>query len=180
MKLFRKCFALLLALCLLVNVGITLGNETKEAQATTTGPYLDSFMAHYFYDLQENYPRNKHGTCGYVAIGMVLSYYDNYLNANIVPEKYEAHTAISDGDFVNTGKSPGLRRAIDGGENCQVRVADDVRYTILDMTSEENYYRSMLETVSNNVDNDDLLQAKLFEISQNNDIFSSFWWNIYC
>ena len=36
------------------------------------------YSAHYFFNLSENFGNNKKGSCGYVAIGMLLSYYDSF------------------------------------------------------------------------------------------------------
>lgn len=49
------------------------------------------------------------GSCGYVGIDMLLSYYDTYLNDNIVPERYDQ---ISEGNCYNMlcrRNSPGSR-----------------------------------------------------------------------
>ena len=45
----------------------------------------------YFYNLVENIGNNDEtrATCGYVALAMLLGYYDCYLSETIVPEKYE-------------------------------------------------------------------------------------------
>ena len=46
-------------------------------------------MVEYFEGLQENYPLNLLGSCTYVALTMLLTYYDTYLNDNIIPEVYD-------------------------------------------------------------------------------------------
>lgn len=121
-EIIKKCLAILLALCLLVNVGVILCKDKNNAQASNSGPYLDSFLAYYFYNLESNYSKNKAGTCGYVATSMMLSYYDNYLNANIIPNNYEARF---EGQFSNNspnftigGYSPGVKWGLDySGDN---------------------------------------------------------------
>ena len=44
----------------------------------------DKFASYYFCDLKNYFGYNTHGSCGYVAVAMLLSYYDTYLNDNIV------------------------------------------------------------------------------------------------
>ena len=38
----------------------------------------DKFASYYFLNLQNNFGYNTHGSCGYVAVAMLLSYYDTY------------------------------------------------------------------------------------------------------
>ena len=62
------------------------------AQDGTYSSYIyqyDSFMESYFDNLTTNHGHNTIGSCGYVAIDMLLCYYDTYLNDNIVPEQYD-------------------------------------------------------------------------------------------
>ena len=48
-----------------------------------------SFQESYFDNLTINHGMNFLGSCGYVGIDMLLSYYDTYLSDNIVPEQYD-------------------------------------------------------------------------------------------
>ena len=45
----------------------------------------------YFVDLDSNFGNNSEtqATCGYVALAMLFTYYDTYLNDSIVPESYD-------------------------------------------------------------------------------------------
>lgn len=36
-------------------------------------------------------PNNSAGSCGYVAVASALSYYDNFYNDDIIPEKYNLY-----------------------------------------------------------------------------------------
>ena len=60
--------------------------------------YYDHFMESYFDNLTMNHGYNIIGSCGYVGIDMLLSYYDTYLSDNIVPEQYDK---ISEGNCYN-------------------------------------------------------------------------------
>lgn len=43
----------------------------------------------YFKNLSKYSPFNKYGTCGFVSLIQVLSYYDNFYDDNIIEEKYD-------------------------------------------------------------------------------------------
>ena len=47
------------------------------------------FMIHYFKNLRVNFGDNLRGSCGYVALAMILSYFDTVLNDKIIPENYD-------------------------------------------------------------------------------------------
>ena len=40
----------------------------------------ESFLQAYYENLKYNFGMNYQGSCGYVALGMKLSYYDTFLN----------------------------------------------------------------------------------------------------
>ena len=46
------------------------------------------FVINYFNNLDLNMPTNNVGNCGYVALTMLLSYYDTYWNGDIIPDIY--------------------------------------------------------------------------------------------
>lgn len=71
-------------------------------------PCLDGFYAPvYFSNLRSNFGTNRFGTCAFVAMGMLLSFYDAYWDDSIVPSTYEVY-AISSGDPINGSiDSPG-------------------------------------------------------------------------
>lgn len=55
----------------------------------------DFSMQTYFANLEKYLPSNPVGSCGYVAIASALSYYDNFYNDDIIPEKYEFYDNTS-------------------------------------------------------------------------------------
>lgn len=63
-------------------------------------------MIDYFSNLRQNFGYNQMGSCTYVALGMLLTYYDTFTNDNIVPEAYDV---ISSGDTAQAviSNSPG-------------------------------------------------------------------------
>lgn len=49
-----------------------------------------TMLYNYYYNLRENIGNNSvGGACGYVAIGMLLSFYDTYHNDDFIPETYD-------------------------------------------------------------------------------------------
>ena len=68
-----------------------LMTELKYHQGRT---YVDNFANYYFSNLRSNYSLNAHGTCSFVSIGMLLSYYDTYLDDNFIPNAFEQNTFI--------------------------------------------------------------------------------------
>ena len=65
-----------------VDEGDLNSSSAIAANTANTPSSYDSYMEAYFRGLKRNFGYNKIGTCGYVAIGMLLSYYDSYLNDN--------------------------------------------------------------------------------------------------
>lgn len=55
--------------------------------------FLDNHYASFYFDgLNKNFGNNTYGTCNYVAIGMILSFYDTYWDEGFIPEKYDVKT----------------------------------------------------------------------------------------
>lgn len=82
----------------------------------TMSTTYDSFMQAYFRGLgyTENIGENRFGSCTYVALGMVLSYYDSYLNDSIVPEKYDIMATATNVLYMDQN-SPGVLNDSVGG-----------------------------------------------------------------
>ena len=49
----------------------------------------DYYANYYFKNLKENFGNNVYGTCTYVAMGMLLSFYDSYWDDAFIPEVYD-------------------------------------------------------------------------------------------
>ena len=79
-----------------------------------TGIYQDDeFVSYYFYNLRDNFGYNTHGSCGYVAAAMMLSYYDTLLNDNIIDGRYDVMGTLASLDLEYTHSSPGIVRETD-------------------------------------------------------------------
>lgn len=49
----------------------------------------------YFSNLKENIGNNSHGSCSYVALAMLISFYDSYWNDLFIPEEYDVEPISS-------------------------------------------------------------------------------------
>lgn len=156
MKVRKKILSIILAVCILVGIGVVSSNIDKKAEASSSGPYIDSYMTQYFYDLRNNFSLNKK-TCSYVSMGMFLSYYDNCVNANIIPEQYENTVSSNVSDFTANHNSPGVRREI--GISDPNKTPDNIA---VDLSTYVAFYEDMFSQENLNVS----FQAKLFSISQ--------------
>lgn len=70
----------------------------------------NSFKHYYFYYLLNNFGNNDVGSCGYVAMAMLLTYFDTYWDDNIVPSSYEVPGYMSSLDVSTCNSSPGTTR----------------------------------------------------------------------
>ena len=65
-------------------------------------------MANYFSNLYVNSPKNKKGSCSFVSLAQVLSYYDTFYNDNIILEQYDKCDSLTSLNV--NASSPGTRR----------------------------------------------------------------------
>lgn len=78
-----------------------------------------SHLVSYYDNLTYNFGMNYKGSCGYVAIGMLLSYYDTFLNDSIIPEQYDLVSNGYDGNMITRRNSPGVLKDIIARPNTQ-------------------------------------------------------------
>lgn len=65
----------------------------KEAEGAENDVFLSSYYStQYFSHLTSNFGNNTHGTCSYVAAGMLLSFYDTYWNDSIIDDCYDVNS----------------------------------------------------------------------------------------
>lgn len=79
-------------------------NTSTEISSTEPNTFLQA----YFYGLHKNMGENYKGSCGYVALGMLLSYYDTYLDDGIIAEQYDVASIGTEYDMVTRHNSPGI------------------------------------------------------------------------
>lgn len=82
----------------------------NEVASYSTTTYYDSFLQAYFDNLTYNFGKNYKGSCSYVALAMLLSYYDTYLNDEIIPEEYDIPLISTDYNMIAKRNSPGVLR----------------------------------------------------------------------
>ncbi|MCR5333236.1 MAG: C10 family peptidase [Bacilli bacterium] len=69
------------------------------------------FSTHYFYKLDTNIGKNAKGSCGYVAVGMLLSYWDTYWDDSIIEERFDKVESTNDNSSIidlEQTDSPGI------------------------------------------------------------------------
>ncbi|MBQ7914698.1 MAG: hypothetical protein IJZ28_03915 [Clostridia bacterium] len=114
----------------------------------------DSFLVSYFDNLTQNFGYNYKGTCGYVAIGMLLSYYDTFYDDNIIPEQYDVVSLGTGTNMITRRNSPGVVR------DYIVSPYDSTDITYgFDLTAEE--YFAEMQDIS-----DTSLHAKLITLGE--------------
>lgn len=98
---------------------------------------------------------NYQGSCGYVAIGMLLSYYDTFLNDDIIPEQYDITSNGDNGNVNQRHNSPGVQRDIIVNPN-------SLTNTSYGASMSANDYYNYMSSISNQS-----LHAKLLTIGAN-------------
>ena len=77
----------------------------------TRNVYLKQYFApYYFNNLTQNYGQNAHGSCGYVATEMLLSFWDTYWDDGVINENYECHSTLPVNHTILDVESPGCIR----------------------------------------------------------------------
>lgn len=58
--------------------------------------YVDyTYASYYFNNLRENFGNNVFGSCGYVSIGMLLSFYDSYWDDSFISNTYDINSTFT-------------------------------------------------------------------------------------
>ena len=102
----------------------------------------DSCLQHYFTKLNDNIPKNLQGSCGYVAMSMLLGYYDMYWNDDFVAQEYE--TTVPYKTDLNNLDAPALKTENEDWNRYYNDYLRDVGYISMDDFVLE-YYSSFVE-----------------------------------
>ena len=125
------------------------GNQSMMSYfaANKREPVKDSFASVYFSHLNENIPYNVKGTCSFVALSMLLSYYDNYIHSYIVWGDMKAQTVVNieDETISRDFQSPGvtyapLNEIKNLSNSAYISYVEDHAYDYLDMLLMKNSY----------------------------------------
>lgn len=68
---------------------VALTDLLADSQTPVTSRTLETV---YFSNLRENFPFNSHGTCGFTAMSMLLSYYDTFCDDWFVDESFDVQS----------------------------------------------------------------------------------------
>lgn len=97
------------------------GLDSSVKYATGLSKY-DDFKTSYFDCLTYNFGMNYKGSCGYVAMAELLSYYDTYYNDNIVSNNYDIVSVGNDNNMINRRNSPGVLKDVIVSDNNDARL----------------------------------------------------------
>ena len=67
-----------------------------------------TYLKHYYDNLTQNFGMNYMGSCGYVAMGMMLSYYDSAFCGTLIPTSYDIASIGSGSNLIDRANSPGI------------------------------------------------------------------------
>lgn len=73
----------------------------------------DYFAPYYFSNLNGRFGDNVKGSCTYVAVDMLLSYYDTFWTDNFLSENYDGKNEFVDKTILNATESPGSKNETD-------------------------------------------------------------------
>lgn len=105
----KKILLILISLTLLLFNGISLYAEEIYNNINVNNISKEN----YFLNLKDNFSQNEFGTCSYVSLENLLSYYDTFYNDDIVSEKYEVNTnnlSISPGSYNDTNEVKNIKK----------------------------------------------------------------------
>lgn len=127
----------------------TLFNSLTNNQSET---FLNNYSTVYFSHLNDNFPINSHGTCSYVGISMLLSFFDSYWDDEFVAEFFEETASFTSTNSTNQNldippvntESPGIiSEDWNDVENLTLS-----QYLDFVLTNEETYLQSYLIKLS--------------------------------
>ena len=90
----KKIISIIIIFSILVSTVFVL---TSSADEETYSSSADK----YFSELKKNIPENVVGSCGYVAMSMLLAYYDTYWNDSFVDAQYDWSVAYTESALIN-------------------------------------------------------------------------------
>ncbi|MBQ4049189.1 MAG: hypothetical protein IJD07_00845 [Clostridia bacterium] len=90
------------------SAGALDGDHSPMTVSSSIPDTYDSYMEAYFRGLTVNMGENVRNECGYVALGQILSYYDSYLDDDIIPEVYDVPSTGTGTNMVERNNSPGI------------------------------------------------------------------------
>lgn len=121
--------------------------DAQTASENNTELVLENAMTYYFSNLNINYAYNQVGTCSFVALEMLMNYFDNYYTDNIVANCHEVKAYSNTLNDIYSSDSPGSQAYFD---------SDYLRDSSI-----QNYYNRLVAASNTS------LHAKLVNIAVN-------------
>ena len=118
------------------------------------------YLKHYFNGLTENFGENAKGSCTYVALCMLLSYYDSYLCDDIIPEQFDVASNGYSTDMIGRNNYPGTVN-----DKILNNVSDEDYQNYIDSLTKIEYYNILKEKFGSNS-----LQVYLMDLADTNNI----------
>lgn len=84
---------------------ITLNEDIKPSRIFLN----DNYSSYYFSNLKNNYGVNNVGSCNFISLAMILSFYDTYWDDRIISEVYDEEAVLSDNFITFKSSSPGFK-----------------------------------------------------------------------
>ena len=109
-NLFKALSALIVTLSIMLLTYVSPLAVTYE-YSTNHQIFQHNSASVYFANLETNFARNENDTCAYVALAMLLSYYDAYLSDDFISSEYEVKGSFNydeENDTVHIFNSPGI------------------------------------------------------------------------
>ncbi len=119
--------------------------DMSNTSSTSTTTYND-FKTAYFDNLTYNFGKNYQASCGYVAMGELLSYYDTCWNDDIIDEKYDIVSTGSDKNIVDRHNSPGTLKDVntDCSESYMKSLTPSAYYEYVKANSERSFHAYLI------------------------------------
>lgn len=154
-------FLILVALlfgCLILDNSKTIDAHTNEtndlfigdsSHNTTTSYYNDNalyqdiYSTYYYNNLINNFGNNIKGSCTYVALAMLLSFYDTYWNDSIIPENYDMISMLSANELDTEVESPGIYT--ESSSLVYPTMSDSAYYQIVEQYSSSHFHLKLIQ-----------------------------------
>lgn len=136
---------------------------TITTKLVKTMSFNPAFTENYFSHLDNHLLANTADNCGYVAMGMLLGFYDNYASDNYLPENYDLPSVVSSlNDSQTDWSSPGV---IDTGITAEPEIEIESKGFHLKTYIMEPYLNEVLTG--------DTLLSNLYQIAINHNFLST-------
>ena len=107
----------------------------------------DTFQTYYFSNLADNIGKNTKGSCGFVAVGMILSFYDTYWDDSTIPETYDSPCELFSESILQSTSSPGIVME----PNSIAYANQQTYYSNISINGESYFHFKLMDLYKNNI-----------------------------